>query len=186
MHQFSDQDLVISLKNGNRDAFAGIYERYWSLLLTHAIRMLRDEDLAQDTVQDIFKMLWEKRTSLSIHTSLSSFLYTSIRYRILDQLKRHKIEDRFLSTLQTELECAVEIKDEAMLEKEFAQKLEAGLNQLPPKMRKVFELSRLHEYSYREISKELQLSENTVKRQISNALKIIRENLKKGYFYFFY
>lgn len=185
IHKLSDQELLLSLKKGDRAAFAEIYERYWSLLLRHAIGMLRDEDKAQDAVQDIFQMLWEKSLDLTIHTSLSSFLYTSIRYRILDQLKRCKIEERFLSTLQTEIESGVTSTDDAIVEKEFARKIEEGLSKLPPKMRKVFELSRIHEYSYREISEELNLSDNTVKRQISNALKIMRESLKKGYIYIF-
>lgn len=185
VHKFSDQELVLSLKKGNRAAFAEIYERYWSLLLRHAIGMLKDEDKAQDVVQDIFQMLWEKHPTLNIHTSLSSFLYTSIRYKILDQLKHLKIADRFLSTLQNEIESAVNSTDDVLAERELAKKIEDGIKNLPPKMRRVFELSRTYEYSYREIAEELKLSDNTIKRQISNALKILRENVKKGYFFFF-
>ncbi|AOM79352.1 RNA polymerase sigma factor [Pedobacter steynii] len=185
-HKSSDLELLLSLKKGNKTAYAEIYERYWSLLLQHAIGMLQDEDIAQDVVQDIFQMLWEKHPVLNIHTSLSSFLYTAVRYRILDQFKRSKIEDRFLSTLLTEMECAVTSTDDAIAEKEFARKMEYGLSKLPPKMRRVFELSRIHEYSYREISEEMNLSDNTVKRQISNALKIMRESVKKGYLFFCY
>ena len=181
----SDQELSISLGAGSRTAFAEIYERYWSLLLSHAIKMLKDEEKAQDAVQDVFQMLWEKSPTLNIHTSLSSFLYTSLRYRILDKLKRDKIEDRFLNTLQTEIESGVSSTDDAMAEKEFARKIEEGLNMLPPKMRTVFELSRMNDYSYREISKELNLSENTVKKQISNSLKILRKSIQKGYLLIF-
>ena len=181
----SDQELSISLGAGSRTAFAEIYERYWSVLLSHAIKMLKDEEKAQDAVQDVFQMLWEKSPTLNIHTSLSSFLYTSLRYRILDKLKRDKIEDRFLNTLQTEIESGVSSTDDAMAEKEFARKIEEGLNMLPPKMRTVFELSRMNDYSYREISKELNLSENTVKKQISNSLKILRKSIEKGYLLIF-
>lgn len=181
----SDQELSISLGAGSRTAFAEIYERYWSVLLSHAIKMLKDEEKAQDAVQDVFQMLWEKSPTLNIHTSLSSFLYTSLRYRILDKLKRDKIEDRFLNTLQTEIESGVSSTDDAMAEKEFARKIEEGLNMLPPKMRTVFELSRMNDYSYREISKELNLSENTVKKQISNSLKILRKSIQKGYLLIF-
>lgn len=181
----SDHELALSLKDGNRSAFAEIYERYWSLLLKHAIGMLKNDNLAQDAVQDVFQVLWEKHQVLDIHTSLSSFLYASVRYRILDLLKRHKIEDRFLSTLQSEIESGITSTDDAIAEKELARKIEEGLDKLPLKMRRVFELSRVYEYSYREISEELNLSDNTVKRQISNALKIMRESIKKGYFFLF-
>ena len=183
--KFSDQELSTSLREGSNAAFVEIYERYWSLLLSHAIKMLKDEERAQDVVQDVFQRLWEKKLIVNIHSSLSSFLFTSVRYRILDQLKRDKIEDRFLSTLQSEIEIGVFSTDDAIAEKEFAIKLEEGLNMLPTKMRTVFELSRIQEYSYREISKELNLSENTVKKQISNSLKILRKIIQKGYLLFF-
>lgn len=146
--------------------------------------MFRNEQLSQDAVQDVFQMLWEKKVTLHVHTSLSSFLYTSVRYRILDQLKRDKVQNRFLSTLQTEIESSITSTDDAVAEKDLAKKIEQGLSNLPPKMRRVFELSRIHEQSYREIAEELNLSDNTVKRQVSNALKIMRKSIKKGYSFF--
>jgi RNA polymerase sigma-70 factor (ECF subfamily) len=183
--EYSDLKLASFLKDGNRFAFVEIYERYWALLLRHAIGMLHDRDEAKDAVQDVFQMLWEKGGELDIHTSLSSFLYTSLRYRILKQLKHNKVADRYLSTLQNEIESGVASTDLRLEEKELAKRIEDGLNKLPPKMREVFELSRIHQYSYRQISDELHLADNTVKRQISNALKIMRQSLNKGLFFFF-
>lgn len=182
---YSDQKLISLLEGGDRFAFAEIYERFWALLLHHAIKMLRDEVAAQDIVQDIFQMLWEKKAELNVHTSLSSFLYTSVRYKILNQLKHSKIESHYLSTLQTEIESAVSSTNDAMIEKEFAERIQNSLSQLPPKMRKVFELSRFQQYTYRQIAEELNLADNTVKRQISNALKIMRTGLDKYLFLFF-
>ena len=182
--KLSDAELTDLLKGGDRVAYAELYERYWSLLLRHAVSMLRDSDAAQDVVQDVFQMLWEKRTTLEIHTAISSFLYAATRHRVLSSLKHGKVADRYLATLQNEIESGVASTDLKIEEKELARKIEEGLNKLPPKMREVFELSRLHEYSYQEISAKLNLAENTVKRQISNALKIMRDAVNRGLFFF--
>lgn len=180
----SDLELVGLIKEGHSKAFAEIYERYWALLLRHAIGLLKDEDEAKDIVQDVFKVLLEKGTSLEIHTSLSSFLYTSTRYRILNHFRHSKVAESYLATLQSELEPGLPSTDQIIEEKELTRLIENGLEKLPPKMREVFELSRINEYSYREISDKLNLSDHTVKRQISNALKIMRDSLNRGLLFF--
>lgn len=181
----TDQELTVLLKKGDSTAFAEIYERYWTLLLHHALGMLRNEDEAKDVIQDVFHMLWEKRTALEIHTSLAAFLYVATRNRILKQFRHGKVADSYLSTLQGVIEKGIATTDQDIEVKELTKQIEDGLNRLPEKMREVFELSRLHEYSYRQISEKLELSDNTVKRQISNALKILREGLNRGLFFFF-
>ncbi len=181
----SNNRLIELLKTGDREAFAEIYERYWALLFRHALGMLKDEDGAKDVVQDVFTMLWEKAPTLEVHTSLSSFLYTSVRYAVLKRFRHSKVVDNYLSTLNDIMLQGVESTDMYVNEKELSKKIEQELNMLPPKMRRVFELSRIHEYSYREISDELGLADNTVKRQVSNALKILRTRLQIILFIFF-
>lgn len=181
----SNTTLVELLKTGDREAFAEIYDRYWALLLRHALGMLKDEEGAKDVVQDVFTMLWEKAPTLEVHTSLSSFLYTSARYAVLKRFRHSKVVDNYLSTLNDVMQEGVESTDMYVNEKELSQRIEQELNMLPPKMRKVFELSRIHEYSYREIADELGLADNTVKRQISNALKILRTRLQAIFIPFF-
>ncbi|HMI03987.1 MAG TPA: RNA polymerase sigma-70 factor [Pedobacter sp.] len=179
-NSYTDQELFVLLQQGDQIAFAQIYERYLQLLFRHALDMLHDEDEARDVVQDIFQMLWEKAGELEIHTSIRSFLYASTRYRVLKRIRHSKVADQYLSTLRNEFESCVASTDQSIAEKELTKKIEAGLAKLPPKMREVFELSRVHELSYKEIAEQLDLSDHTVKRQVSNALKIMRETLNKS------
>jgi RNA polymerase sigma-70 factor (ECF subfamily) len=181
----TDQELTVLLKKDDRTAFAEIYERYWALLLRHALGMLHQQDEAKDVIQDVFQMLWEKRAILEIHTSLSAFLYVAVRNRVLKQFRHGKVAESYLATLQSLMETGIASTDQHIEVKELTKQIEAGLNKLPKKMREVFELSRLHQYSYRQISEELDLSDNTVKRQISNALKILRESINRGLIFFF-
>lgn len=183
--KYTDQELTTLVKSGCRKAFKELYERYWALLIAHAQTMVRDQDEAKDIVQDVFIMFWEKAPTIEIHTSVSSFLYTSTRFAILNKIRHYKVSQAYLSALQNRIEqgdCTIE---ENIIERELKEKFEAELKKLPAKMRQVFELSRIHEYSYREISETLKISDNTVKRQISNALKIMRTKLSTILFSFF-
>ncbi|ACU05339.1 RNA polymerase sigma factor [Pedobacter heparinus] len=177
---YTDLELAALLRGGDQYAFSEIYDRYMPLLLRHAVDMLHDEDQAQDVVQDIFQMLWEKAGELEIHTSFSAFLYKATRFRVLKQIRHSKIASQYTELVKTEFEKGVASTDEAIDEKELAFKIEKGLAKLPAKMREVFELSRMQDLSHKEIAKQLHLSDHTVKRQVSNALKIMRESLNKG------
>lgn len=166
------------MREGDYAAYSLIYELYWSVLLQHAIRMLRDEDEAKDVVQDVFTMLWAKRDELYLSGPLSAFLYASLRNKILNQIDRSKVRAKYISSLGSFIEAGGYAADEKVMVHELAKIIEEGIAALPPKMREVFELSRVHHLSHQEISEHLNISGNTVKKQINNAIKLLR--LKVG------
>lgn len=139
--------------------------------------MLDDIDQAKDVIQDVFTMLWVKSAELHLNVSLSSFLYASVRNRTMNQIDHSKVRENYLSSLENAIEEGESTTDNLLMEKELSKRIEAELSLLPEKMRKVFELSRIYDYSYRQISEELNISDNTVKKQMSNALKILRNKL---------
>lgn len=174
---YTDNQLARLLKTADHAAYNEIYNRYWGILYRHALRMLDDTDLAKDVIQDVFTMLWVKGKELELNTSLSSFLYASVRNRTMNQIDHSKVRDNYISSLETAIEEGEATTDLLLMEKELAKRIEAELSLLPEKMRRVFELSRIHDYSYKQISEELNISDNTVKKQMSNALKILRMKL---------
>lgn len=182
---YTDQELFAALKNGEVTVFSQIYERYFALLYRHAYHMLRDRGEAEDVVQDVFQMLLEKRSELELQHSLKAFLYSSVRFRILKQFRHNKVVDNYLSTLGELSESAIATIDLYIEEKELAKRIEEGLAKLPSRMRAVFELSRIDELSYSEIAERLNITEHTVRKQMSNALKIMRESFKNTFVLFF-
>lgn len=182
---YSDQELFESLKSGDVGVFTQIYERYFGLLYRHAYKMLHDRALAEDVVHDVFQMLLEKKAELELQHSLKAFLYSSVRFRILKQFRHNKVVDNYLSKLGDLPESGVDSIDLYMEEMELAKRIEEGLSKLPLKMRQVFELSRIDELSYNEIAERLNISEHTVRKQVSNALKIMRESFKNSFVIFF-
>jgi len=173
----TDTQLVDLLKEGDEVAFTEIYERYWALLLRHARRMLKDDEEARDVLQDVFSTFWDNATTLQIKSSLSAYLYALVRNRILNMVVRDKVKANYLQSLQGFMDEGHATTDHAIREKQLASRIEEELALLPPKMREVFLLSRDHYLSYNEIAQKLNISDNTVKKQISNALKQLRLKL---------
>lgn len=177
---WNDQLLIERLKQGDEVAFARLYDRYWPILFQQAHRLLRDEDEIKDVLQDTFTALWEKANTLEPTVSLAAYLHAGVRNRILNQLLRGKVKDKYLASLVHFSTQVATPADFAIREKQLAQQIEDELDRLPDKMREVFELSRKDRLSYHEIGRKLHISQNTVKKQISNALRQLR--LKLGIF----
>jgi RNA polymerase sigma-70 factor, ECF subfamily len=172
-----DHELIDLLKSGEHAAFIEIYERYWTVLYLHARKILRNEAEAEDVVQEIFSSLWLKRENVFLKSTLSSYLYSSVRYKIFNQIEHKKVISDYLRSLQQFIKEGELITEELYREKELAELIEKEIQALPSKMRQIFELSRKQYLSYKEIAEELEISEHTVKSQVSNALRILKLKL---------
>jgi RNA polymerase sigma-70 factor (ECF subfamily) len=170
----TDGKLIALLQEGDEYAYTEIFERYKVLLYKHAYRLLGDEDEANDIISDLFLALWQKRESLNPQVSLSAYLYGSVRNRIFDLMTHQKVITRYLDSISAFITQGHYETDERIREKELAAIIEREIAALPPKMRKVFELSRSGEFSYKEIGEMLIITEGTVKQQVHNALKTLR------------
>jgi len=173
----SDQDLVSLLNQGDRLAFTQIYDRYKYLLYAHAFKRLRNEEEAEDLIHDLFATLWNKRETFELKSHLQGYLYTAVRNRIFKLLAHKDIESEYISSFQQASEQASNITDYLVRENQMAMMIEKEIAALPPKMREVFELSRKHNLSHKEIAEQLGISEQTVSKQVTNALKILKTKL---------
>ncbi|SDK25782.1 RNA polymerase sigma-70 factor, ECF subfamily [Pedobacter sp. ok626] len=177
LKNISDHELTNLLKEGDASAYTVIYNRYFDELYIHAYNRLRDKEEAQDVIHELFAGLWSKRSGLMIRTSLAAYLYTSVRNRIMDVIAHQQVENKYVSSLQHFIETGYCITDHQVRERQLASLIEKGISELPPKMREVFELSRKHVMTHKEIAQQLNLSEQTVRKQVNNALKILRSKL---------
>lgn len=170
----SDQELSDLLKLGNQAVFAEIYNRYKAMLYLHAYRMIQDKEDAKDAVQELFASIWKNHETLVIRTSLAAYLYGAIRNRVLDMIAHKKIALKYTDSLQAFLDEGECITDDQIREKELIAIIESEVSLLPPKMREVFEMSRQQDLSHKQIATQLNISDKTVKKQVSKAIKILR------------
>lgn len=173
---FRDEELTVLLKQGDQLAFTEIYNRYWAEMYHHTYRMLKDEDSSKDIVQDVFSTLWLKSSTLNVNIKLSGHLYISARNKVLNLIAQDKVRNDYLSAIAS---FVTESTNDASLfdEKQILEIVEAEIRNLPPKMREIFELSRKDNLSHKEIAARLNLSDQTVKKQVQNALKIIKNRI---------
>lgn len=156
--------------------FKEVYENHWLKLYLHLLKMVDDEDDAKDIVQEVFTNLWNNFDSVGITTSYSSYLYSSVRNRAINYLAHKKIILEHEKNSETQTVSLNSIgPDVFLIEKELAQQINNEIDNLPPKMAAIFKMSRFENKSYKEIAEELEIAENTVKKQISRALSLMRE-----------
>ena len=178
---YTDGELTALLKGGDKPAFNEIYDRYWPQLYLHVNRMLRDEEVAQDIVQDVFIWLFEKAEDLDINISLSGFLYVAVRNRVFNTIKRNKLKDNYLVEIAAFADNMVYDTDRHLHMQELTVVIEREINLMPLKMREIFNLSRKSHLSHKEIAAELGISEHTVSTQIQRALIRLRNNKELQY-----
>lgn len=175
---FSDKELFGLLIQGNEKAFSEMYHRYKEALYCHANRSLSDHDEARDMVQEVFANLWAKRDSLHVPDSVDAYLYGAIRNRILNFIAHQKVIDRYVGSIDTFLNRSHNTTDHPLRHKELEQLLLREIDRLPKKMKEIFEMSRKQGMSYKQIAEELNISDQTVKKQVQRAIKILRIKIK--------
>lgn len=170
---FTDHELIVLVTENDHLAYTEIFDRYKVILYKHACKLLNDYEEANDVIQDTFVKLWEKRDSLNLNGSLSSYLYSAVRNRIFNLMSHQKVALKYLnSTFDFEARDSFIVEEDIMM-KELAAIIESEIDALPPKMREVFRLSR-EKSSYKEVAQVLNISDKTVKQQVYNAVKILR------------
>jgi RNA polymerase sigma-70 factor (family 1) len=172
-----DSELILLIKQEEEQAFTEIYNRYWEKMASYAIRLTKSEEEAADIVQEIFVSLWNRRAILVIKSTLGAYLIRSTRNLCLRYIERNINTFDFLDKITEQaVDSSLNIEESISL-KELQENIDLGIAKLPKKMREVYLLSRDEQLSYREIAKKLDIAEGTVKKQISNALKIIADSL---------
>lgn len=174
-----EQYLLQGLKNGSDEAYRMLFDLYYDRLFCVARQYLHDDFIAETIVGDLFYHLWETRQNLDIQTSLSAYLIRSVRNYAINYLHKNHVErETDLNQVSALLYQAEDYPLGILLEKELTEIVQAEINKLPPETRQVFILSRLEELKHAEIAEQLQISVNTVKYHIKQALSILRERLK--------
>lgn len=175
----TDHELFTLLCNDDHAAFTEVYDRYSGVLYVHAYNRIRNREEARDLIHELFTVLWANRAQIVLKTELYAYLYRAVRNRVIDLANRNKLQVSYISSFEAFLNNGTNITDHTIREKELMLLIEKEVNALPEKMKAVFNLSRNEWRSHKEISEALQISELTVRKQINNALKVLRPKLSK-------
>ena len=169
-----------------RQLFTQLYEENWVKLYVHVFRMLEDRDEARDIVQEIFTNLWDRMDRLEIQHSYQAYLFRSARNLVINRMASQNVGRKYENYLEHAAPVFDVMPDELLREKELAQQIENAIERLPRKMALIFKKSRYEQRSYLEIAKELGISEQTVKKQIYNALTVLRKKIRTIFIFFYH
>lgn len=174
-----ERDLLVRLIDGDEEAFCELYASYKSRLLYFALKFVKSRDFAEDIFQDTFTVVWQSRRFINPDSSFSAYLYTIVRNRILNRMREMANEDRLKEHVLAQAIDYTDNTRQTILGNELKNLVNTALQQLTPRQRQVFELSREAQLSHKEIADELGISVNTVQEHISASLKLIRSYLTK-------
>ncbi len=170
--------IIVGLKNGDKLIFEQVYREYYSPLCYYCLKYVEDFEDAEGIVQDLFVKLWDKHRYLVINSSLNAYLYRAVQNYALNFLSRKKTKDKYIAANSNFSSIIHDNGLVKMEEEELRILLKHAILQLPEKRRRIFELSRFHDYKYSKIASELSISVKTVEAQMTKALKYLRIILK--------
>jgi RNA polymerase sigma-70 factor, ECF subfamily len=165
------------LQRGNKQLFNQLFTDYYVNLCRFAYTYLKDNDISEEIVQEVFITLWEQRAALDINTSIRSFLYTSVKNRALNYIRNTKTRIRHEDEFAREQASKVRHIINFCEREELIHLINQAITELPEQCQTIFEMSRVQNLTHREIAQNLNISAKTVENQIGIALKKLRNKL---------
>ncbi|MBB5440607.1 RNA polymerase sigma-70 factor (ECF subfamily) [Pedobacter sp. AK017] len=171
----TDLELTSLVKQNDKDAFDEIYARYWKKCYNDAYGKLRDAEVCQELVQDLFINLWTKRSEREI-VNLSGYLSTAVRFQVFSLYRKNKKAPVFEEPLDHMAESYLQA-DSLFNLKELKGHIEEWLKMQPEKRREIFKMRFMDDLSTKEISEILKISQNTVQNHLLTATNSLKNSL---------
>ncbi|WP_149276252.1 RNA polymerase sigma-70 factor [Pareuzebyella sediminis] len=169
-----EQKVISGLRKGHSKAYRYLFSEYYDWLCNYIFKLCRDRHLAEDIVQSAMVILWEKRKTILITSSLKNYLFKTCHNQFLLHLRSQKLRFDELDKIKWD------VISEATLEQDLKEtklkKLDDLINELPPRCKEIFIQNKLQKKKYKEIALDLGISVKTVENQMTKALHFLRAN----------
>jgi RNA polymerase sigma-70 factor (family 1) len=178
---YAETALLEQLQVGSADAFTQLYNNYSVQMYANIFKMVKDEQIAEEIVQDIFTRIWQKRDTLRFEQDFAAYLYRMGQNLVHDfyrKLQRDRSLYEKFKALAIEHYTHIE---EALHYRESEALLQKALETLSPQQKKVYQLCKMDGRSYKEAGEELGISALTVKEHLVKANLSIRNYLNANF-----
>lgn len=172
--QTSNYQLLIKLRDGNRAAFAEIYNQYRSKIYVYACSLCKSPDIAEEITQEVFIRIWQKRDQINTELNFGAYLKKITLNHVLNHLKKVAREKALQEELFKYIETIKNSTEDNLLEKELLKTYEEAISKLPSQKKLIYMMSRNEELTHDQIAEKLNISKNTVKNHMVEATKFIR------------
>lgn len=175
----TDSQLIDSLKGDDQTGFVSIYHRFYKQLFFFILKYIKEADVAEDIVADVFVKVWDRRMDFPTMENLRAFVYISAKNASLNTIraKRSKGVHESLSGYE---DLLVDDRDafSNLIHAELVHAIFTEVQKLPEKQREVFNLTFLEDKTVEEIAEELTMSPAAVYTNRSRAINTIRHLLR--------
>ncbi len=178
MQSLENHLLIQGLKNDDKSVFKKVYTLYHNSLYGMAYRYLRNSQLADDAVQDIFITLWSERKNLDLNKSLHGFLFSSLKNHVLNMIRNNtrRIERNY--DYHYNNKNLVDDPEDILIDNNYNTILNKGIEKLPPLKKEIFILKNKG-LSYKDIANETGCTINTVKSYLYQTRNYLHEYVTK-------
>ena len=174
----NDKASLALLRAGKPEGLRLLFDSYFDEICRYAFILTGNEEASKDIVQQLFVDLWENKSTVNIHTSVKSYLYTAAKHRSLNYLRKQnrllsidEFESGIMHVTDNEIDNIIDIKELDLI-------LRQSIDSLPTQCREIFTLKIHENLSYKDIAHKLSLSEKTIENQMGIAYKKLRMRLK--------
>lgn len=175
---------IKELKNGSQAAFNTLYDIYCARLYGYCYQYTKSHQDAEEIVQDVFVKLWTYKETIRDEDTILYFLFRIARNQLINNYRSKMNSPTFEEyvSYNNDSSLSVNTTTQAIEYDDFCKLIDSIRQTLPETQQKVYEYSKHQQMSNKEIAETLHLSEQTVKNQLSQALKVFKEKLSKYYF----
>lgn len=174
----NDHNYKSLIAHGDQRKFSQLMELTSEELLWFAIGFLKNKEIAEEIVSDVYVNIWNNRAHLEKIINLKSYLFICVRNGCLSHLRKVKNEKIIYTDSVNEYSfLPVEGPEDSLIEKEIIEQIYAAIETLPCKCKLAFTLAKINGLKYREIAEVLEITEKTVNNHLVLAVKKITELL---------
>jgi RNA polymerase sigma-70 factor (family 1) len=170
----NEKQLLLKIAEGDDLAFRLLFDRYYGLIYSASFRYLKVHELAEDMVQSSFLKIWEKRNRLSHVERFDHYLFRIAHNEMADHFRKHGRREKHIQRIREMFEEETGSPEDLLITKQKRALVADVISNLPPQQQMAYTLSRDEGLSYQEIAERMQLSVNTIKVHISQALKTLK------------
>ena len=176
----NENQLVRDLQLGSEAAFTALYRHYSIPLYYNILSLVKDENTAEELVQEVFTKIWRQHSSITIEKNFAAYLFVTARNRVFDFFRQLTKEQALYAKIKSLASEQYDQIEQTLFARENADLLNKAIATLPPQRRRAFELCKIEGLTYREASEKMGVSLSTLKDHMIYALDAIRSYISKN------
>lgn len=159
----------------DKTSFEKLFHDYYEVLCNFAFSTLSDREASEDIVQEVFVNIWHHKDDIEVRTNLRNYLFTSVRNKAIERLRRLKLEQKYKNTITNIDDNPFDDYENEIERMLIVNKLYHSIDKLPDRCRQIFKMAKIEGMTYQQIADDISLSVKTIESQMRRAFILLRE-----------